>query len=43
MPDGDFPGGPVAQTSPSNAEDDSSVPDLGVKIPHDSWPKQNKT
>ena len=36
MPDGNFPRGPVAKTSPSNAEGDSSVPALGVKIPHDS-------
>ena len=38
----DFPGGPVVQTSPSNAEDVGSVPGWGAKIPHFSWPrKQN--
>ena len=39
----DFPGGPVVQTSPSNAWDVSSIPDWGAKIPLASWPrKQNR-
>ena len=38
----DFPGGPVAKTSPSNAGDTGSVPDQRVKIPHASWPKNPK-
>ena len=30
----DFPGGPVVKNSPSNAEDSSSVPGCGTKIPY---------
>ena len=33
---GDFPGGPVVKTSPSNA---GSIPGWGARIPHASWPK----
>ena len=39
---GDFPGGPVAKTSPSNAGGTGSVPGRRVKIPHASWPKNPK-
>ena len=39
---GDFPGGPVVKTLPSNAGGQGSIPGLGAKIPHASWPeKQN--
>ena len=31
---GDFPGGPVVKNSPCNAEDMSSIPGQGTKIPH---------
>ena len=31
---GDFPSGPVVKNLPCNAEDASSVPDQGTKIPH---------
>ena len=37
---GDFAGGPVAKTSPSNAEDGGTIPGLRAKIPHASWPKK---
>ena len=36
----DFAGGPVAKTSPSNAEDGATIPGLRAKIPHASWPKK---
>ena len=36
---GDVPGGPVVETSPSNAEGGGSVPGHRAKIPHVSWPK----
>ena len=36
---GDFPGGPVDKTSPSNAGGAGSIPGWGAKIPHASWPK----
>ena len=36
---GDFPGGPVVKTSPSNAGGVGSIPGQGVKIPHASRPK----
>ena len=37
---GDFPGGRVVKTSPSNAGGVGSIPDRGAKIPHASWPKK---
>lgn len=37
---GSFPGSPVVRTLPSNAEDASSGPGQGAKIPHASWPKK---
>ena len=33
----DFPAGPVAGTSPSNAEDSGSIPGQGAGIPYASW------
>ena len=36
---GDFPGGPVVETSPSNAGGAGSIPDWEAKIPRASWPK----
>ena len=36
---GSFPGGPLVKTSPSNAREESSIPDWGAKTPHDSRPK----
>ena len=36
---GDFPGGPVVKSSPSNAGGAGSIPGQGAKIPHASWPK----
>ena len=33
---GDFPGGPVVKNPSCNAEDTSSIPGQGTKIPHDS-------
>ena len=33
---GDFPGGPVVKTSPSNAEGAGLIPGQGAKIPHTS-------
>ena len=36
---GDFPGGPVVKTSPSNAMGAGSIPGGGAKIPHASQPK----
>ena len=35
----DFPGGQVVKTSPSNVGGLGSIPGLGAKIPHASWPK----
>ena len=35
----DFPGGPVVETSPSNAGGMGLMPGQGAKIPHASWPK----
>ena len=35
----DFAGGPVVKTSPSNEGGVGSIPGLGAKIPHASWPK----
>ena len=39
---GDFPGSPVVKTSPSNAGGAGSIPGQGAKIPHASWPKNQK-
>ena len=36
---GNFPGGPVVKTSPSNAGGAGLIPGLGTIIPHASWPK----
>ena len=36
---GDFPGGPVDKTSPSNAGGAGSIPGWGAKITRASWPK----
>lgn len=36
MNPGDFPGGPLVNTSPSNA---GSIPGWGARIPYASWPK----
>ena len=36
---GNFPGGPVVKTSPSNAEGMGSIPGQGAKIPYASQPK----
>ena len=35
----DFPGSPVAKTSPYKAGGAGSIPGLGVKIPRAWWPK----
>ena len=35
---GDFPGGPVVETSPFDSGAVGSIP-VGSKIPHASWPK----
>ena len=40
---GDFPGGPVVKTSPSDAGNVGSIPGWGAKIQHASWPKKTKT
>ena len=39
---GDFPGGPVVKTSPSNAGGASSIFWSGTKIPHALGPKKQK-
>ena len=39
---GDFPGGPVVKTSPSNAGGAGSIPGWGAKIPHALRPKNQK-
>jgi len=36
---GDFPGGPVVETSPSNAGVIGLIPGQRAKTPHSSWPK----
>ena len=36
---GDFPGSPVVETLPSNADGVGLIPDRGATIPHSSWPK----
>ena len=38
-PCGDFPGGAVVKSSPSNAGDEGSIPGWGAKISHASGPK----
>ena len=38
---GDFPGGPVVKSSPSNAGGMGSIPGRGAKIPHAS-PSKNQ-
>ena len=38
----DFPGGPMVKTSPSNAGGNGSIHSQGTKIPHGSWPKNQK-
>ena len=43
MRKGDFPGGPVVKTSPSNAGGVGSIPGRGAKVPHVSWPKEKET
>ena len=40
--DRDFPGGPVVENPPSNAEDTGSIPGQGTKIPHAMGWGQNK-
>ena len=40
---GDFPGGLVAKTSPSNTRYVGSVPGQGAKIPHASLVAKTKT
>ena len=39
---GDFPGGPVVKTLPSNAGGMDLIPGWGAKIPHASQPKKKK-
>ena len=36
---GDFLGGPVVKTLPSNVGGTGSIPGRGTEIPHASWPK----
>ena len=36
---GDFPGGPVVKTSPSNARGEGLIPGQGAKILYALWPK----
>ena len=36
---GDFPGSPVVETLPSNADGVGLIPNRGATIPHSSWPK----
>ena len=38
----DFPGGPVVETSPSNAGGAGSIPGRGAKISHALRPKKPK-
>ena len=38
----DFPGGPVVNTSSSNAGDAGSIPGQGAKIPHAFRPQKQK-
>ena len=40
---GDFPGGPVVKTLPSNARGVGLIPGRGVKIPHVTWAKKPNT
>ena len=37
MDKGNFPGGPVVKTLPSNAEGAGPIPGQGTKIPHAVW------
>ena len=37
-----LPGGPMVKTSPSSAEGVDSIPGQGARIPHASWPKNQK-
>ena len=39
---GDIPGGPVVETSPSNAGGAGSIPGRGAKIPRALQPKNQK-
>ena len=39
----DFPGGPVVETSPSNAGVAGLIPGRGAEIEHASWPKTKTT
>ena len=34
---GDFPGGPVVNTPPFNAEGKGLIPGQGIKVPHVTW------
>ena len=38
-----LPGGPVVKTSPSSVGGAGLIPGQGAKIPHASWPKNQKT
>ena len=38
----DFPGSPVIKTLPSNARGAGSIPGRATKIPHASWPKNQR-
>ena len=40
-PLGDFPGGPVVETSPSSAGGAGLIPGRGAKIPH-AWQPKNQ-
>ena len=43
MRKGDFPGGPVVKTLPSNAGGVGSIPGHAAKVPYALWPKnQNR-
>ena len=39
----DFPGGPVVKTLPFNGRSVSLIPGPRAKIPHVSWPENQKT
>ena len=39
----DIPGGPVVKTLPSNGRSVSFIPSPRAKIPHVSWPENQKT
>lgn len=38
----DFPGDPVVKILPSSSGGAGSTPGCGAKIPHNSWPKNQK-